>query len=342
MRFFRRFLLLLVLAALAAALALAAFALRPLALRQSPLEFEVPSGLGLATASRRMADAGLGFSGWQFSLLGRVMGRAADIKAGSYLVEQGVTPLDLLNKLTRGDVNQGELMLVEGRTLRQLRAQLDASPDVRHDSTGLSEAELMARLGASQALGEGLFYPDTYLFSKQSSDIDVLRRAYRAMQRHLEEEWAARGEGLPYRSPYEALIMASLVEKETGRAADRAQIAAVFINRLKAGMLLQTDPTVIYGLGARFDGNLRRVDLLRDTPWNTYTRPGLPPTPIAMPGLASLRAVLHPPASDKYYFVARGDGTSAFSRTLDEHNRAVARYQLRKSSGNDKNKERSR
>lgn len=330
MGFFRRLFLLSLLGVLVGAAALTLFAVRPLSLRQTPLEFEIPSGLGLSAASRRMSDAGLGFSGWQFSLLGRVMGRAADIKAGSYLVEQGVTPLDLLKKLTRGDVNQGEFALIEGRTLRQLRAQLDASPDVRHDSLGLSEAELMARLGASETHGEGLFFPDTYLFSKQSSDIDVLRRAYRAMQHHLEDEWAQRSEGLPYRTPYEALIMASLIEKETGMAADREQIAAVFINRLKVGMLLQTDPTVIYGLGERFDGNLRRGDLQRDTPWNTYTRLGLPPTPIAMPGLASLRAVLHPPPSDKYYFVARGDGSSAFSRTLDEHNRAVARYQLHK------------
>ena len=327
MVFFKRLLLLLMLSALLAVGLLATFALRPLSLRSSPLEFDIPPGLSLAAASRRMAESGLGFDAWQFSLLGRALGRSADIKAGSYEVEQGLTPLDLLSKLTRGDVTQGELTLVEGRSFRQLRAALDADADLRHDSRGLSEGELLAQLGINEAHGEGLFYPDTYLFPKQSSDLVVLRRAHQAMQRHLDEEWSTRQQGLPYRSAYEALIMASLVEKETGLAADRPMIASVFINRLKAGMPLQTDPTVIYGLGERFDGNLRKGDLQLDTPWNTYTRGGLPPTPIAMPGLAALRAVLHPPLSDKYYFVARGDGSSEFSRSLEQHNRAVNRYQ---------------
>lgn len=326
---FKRLLLLLMLSAMVAFGLLANFALRPLTLRTTPLEFDIPPGLGLAAASRRMADSGLGFEGWQFSLLGRLLGRSADIKAGSYQVSQGVTPVDLLSKLTRGDVTQAELILVEGKTFRQLRAALDAHGDLRHDSRDLSDQALLAQLGIGERHGEGLFYPDTYLFSKQSSDLEVLRRAHGAMRRHLDEEWNARQEGLPYRSPYEALIMASIVEKETGRAFDRPMIASVFVNRLNAGMLLQTDPTVIYGLGERFDGNLRKGDLLRDTPWNTYTRGGLPPTPIAMPGLASLRAALHPPVSDKYYFVARGDGSSEFSRSLDEHNRAVNRYQRR-------------
>ncbi|HEY3433282.1 MAG TPA: endolytic transglycosylase MltG [Rhodocyclaceae bacterium] len=305
------------------------FASRPLPLRSSPLEFEIPPGLSLAAASRRMSEAGLGFASWQFSLLGRVLGRAADIKAGSYLVEQGLTPMTLLDKLTRGDVTQGELMLVEGRNFRQLRASLDANPDLRHETAGLSDKDLAEKLGLQVNHPEGWLFPDTYLFPKQSSDLDVLNRAHRAMERHLAEEWAGRSEGLPYRNPYEALTMASIVEKETGKPADRPQIAAVFINRLRTGMLLQTDPTVIYGLGERFDGNLRKVDLQTDTPWNTYTRSGLPPTPIAMPGIAALRAALHPPASDKFYFVARGDGSSEFSRTLDEHNRAVQRYQKR-------------
>jgi UPF0755 protein len=185
----------------------------------------------------------------------------------------------------------------------------------------------MRLLGAPHDAAEGLFFPDTYLFAKRSSDIDLLARAYRAMRRHLAREWPAREEGLPYRDAYQALIMASIVEKETGRDVDRAQIAGVFVNRLRQGMLLQTDPTVIYGLGERFDGNLRKRDLLADTPYNTYARAGLPPTPIAMPGLASLQAALHPSRTEALYFVARGDGSSQFSRTLDEHRQAVTRYQ---------------
>lgn len=334
MLFLKRLFLLLLLAALTAAGLGLWFASRPLTLASSPLEFEIPPGTSLSAASRRMSEAGLGFAPWQFSLLGRVLGRAADIKAGSYLVEQGLTPMTLLDKLTRGDVTQGELLLVEGRSLRQLRAALDANPDLRHESVALSDRELAEKLGLPTAHPEGWFFPDTYLFAKQSSDLDVLRRAHRAMVRHLEEAWAGRSNGLPYRSPYEALIMASIVEKETGKAADRPQIAAVFVNRLRSGMLLQTDPTVIYGLGEAFDGNLRKVDLQTDTPWNTYTRPGLPPTPIAMPGLGALRAALQPPASDKLYFVARGDGSSEFSRSLDEHNRAVQRYQKRSKGNN--------
>lgn len=333
MRFLKRLILLLALTGLIVAGLVVAFASRPLPLKASPLEFEIPPGLSLSAASRRMSEAGLGFAPWQFSLLGRLLGRAADIKAGSYLVEQGVTPVELLDKLTRGDFTQGELLLVEGRTFRQLRAALDASPDLRHETAGLTDAEVLVKLEIQAPHPEGLFFPDTYLFPKQSSDLDLLRRAHKAMERHLGEEWAGRDQGLPYRSPYEALTMASIVEKETGKPGDRPQIAAVFINRLRAGMLLQTDPTVIYGLGERFDGNLRKVDLLTDTPWNTYTRVGLPPTPIAMPGLASLRAALHPPASDKFYFVARGDGTSEFSRTLEEHNRAVYRYQKQHKGG---------
>ncbi len=240
-----------------------------------------------------------------------------------------MTALALLDKLTRGDVTQGELVLVEGKTFRQLRAFLNEHPDLAHDTQKLSDGEILALLGAKEAHPEGLFFPDTYLFNKGSSDIDVLRRAYKAMQPKLAAAWEMRESTLPVKTPYELLILASIVEKETGLPADRPQVAAVFANRLRRGMPLQTDPTVIYGLGERFDGNLRKTDLQADTPWNTYTRPGLPPTPIAMPGLASLQAAAKPPTSDMLYFVARGDGTSVFSATLDGHTSAVARYQKR-------------
>ena len=302
------------------------FVSQPLPLRQSPLEFNIDPGLGLRQVSRRLADSGLGVSAWQFTLLARAMGKAADIKAGSYEVEAGLSPFVLLEKLTRGDTSQGELALIDGWSLRQVRAALDSNTALRHDSNGLTEKDILQCIGASSGGLEGMLFPDTYLFPKNSSDVELLGRAYRAMQRHLQVEWAARRADVPYRSAYEALIMASIVEKETGVAADRGKVASVFINRLKAGMPLQTDPTVIYGMGERYDGSLRRRDLLKDTAFNTYTRAGLPPTPIAMPGLASLRAALHPEKTAYLYFVARGDGSSEFSPDLDSHNRAVNRY----------------
>ena len=249
------------------------------------------------------------------------------IKAGSYEIDRGVSLLELLRKLTRGDVSLTEIAFIEGWTFRQIRERLNTHPDVQHDTRGLSDEEVMRLVGAPGTSPEGWFFPDTYLFSKRSRDVDILARAHRAMQRHLAREWEARAEQLPLESPYQALILASIVEKETGKEQDRPLVAAVFVNRLRQGMRLQTDPTVIYGLGERFDGNLRKSDLLADTSFNTYTRSGLPPTPIAMPGLASLQAVLHPAPSQALYFVARGDGSSHFSQTLEEHNRAVNRYQ---------------
>ena len=305
------------------------FATQPLALQASPLDFTVKAGSTLRSASRQIEEAGVAMPAWQFTLLGRALGKAAEIKAGSYQLAEGVTPLKLLEKLTRGDVTQAEIVLLEGWTFRQMRAALDAHAHVRHDTAGLTERQIMEKLGA-EGTAEGRFFPDTYLFAKGSSDLEVLKRSYRQMEKLLLTEWGRRQANLPYASPYEALIMASIVEKETGQSQDRAQIASVFINRLKKGMLLQTDPTVIYGLGERFDGNLRKRDLQADGPYNTYTRTGLPPTPIAMPGLASIQATLNPVRTDAYYFVARGDGSSQFSRTLEEHNRAVAKYQLRK------------
>ncbi len=300
---------------------------QPLVLRTSPLDFRITQGSSLRSAIGQMQEAGIDVQPTLLALLARLSKAETGIKAGSYSVVQGVTPQQLLGKLTRGEFTQGELTLVEGWSFKQLRQRLDRHPDLRHDTRQLNEAEIVERLGLQGERLDGWLFPDTYLFDKQSSDIELLARAVRAMQLRLDNEWARRAEGLPYRTPHEALIMASIVEKETGRESDRGQIAAVFVNRLRRGMLLQTDPTVIYGLGDSYDGNLRKRDLLTDTPYNTYTRPGLPPTPIAMPGQASLQAALHPVASDALYFVARGDGSSEFSRTLDEHNRAVNRYQ---------------
>ena len=299
----------------------------PLALKSDKLDFNIARGSSLRVAAGEVAAAGVALDPRLLIMLGKVLRVESSIKAGSYEVGRGITARQLLSKLTRGDVTQGEIAFIEGWTFRQMRERLDAHPDLRHDTKGLPEAEILRLLGAPATVAEGLFFPDTYLFDKQSTDAEVLARAYRGMQQQLAREWASRAPGLPYSQPYQALIMASIVEKETGRDQDRPLVAAVFVNRLRQGMLLQTDPTVIYGVGERFDGNLRKRDLLGDTPYNTYTRMGLPPTPIAMPGLASLQAALHPAASQAIYFVARGDGSSQFSPTLDEHNQAVNRYQ---------------
>jgi UPF0755 protein len=301
----------------------------PVQMAVLPLEFEIPAGSGLRAAVRRMQQAGIEVRPLQFELLARALGHGADIKAGFYQVAAPATPLDLLDKLSRGGVMQAELQVIEGSTFGQLRAALDASSVLRHDTAGLSDTELLKRVGASEKHPEGLFFPDTYVFARGASDLAVLRRAYRVMQARLAQEWAQRAAGLPYRTPYEALVMASIVEKETGRAEERDRIAGVLVNRLRIRMVLQADPTVIYGLGEKFDGNLKKVHLKADGPYNTYTRPGLPPTPIALPGQAALRAALRPAQIDAFYYVSRGDGTSQFSRTHQEHSRAVTKYQLK-------------
>jgi len=299
----------------------------PLPVARLPAEVEIPRGAGLRTAIEQIEKGGISVRRHQFELLARALGRERAIKAGNYQLLQPLSPLELLNKLTRGDVTQAEVRLIEGWTFSQFRAALDASPDLRHDSAGLDDTEVLGRLQAAEPHPEGLFFPDTYLFAKGSSDLAVLRRAYRAMQRHLADEWKARDANAPYQSPYEALVMASIIEKETGRAGERDLIGGVLINRLRIGMRLQADPTVIYGLGASFDGNLKRDHLADDGAYNTYTRAGLPPTPIAMPGLASLRSAMRPARTDALYYVSRGDGSSQFSRTVEEHNRAVSRFQ---------------
>ena len=319
---------LVVVAVLAAGGYAAWYVATPVSVASLPAQFEIPPGTRFRGAAQRIDDSGVALGRLQFELLARALGRAQDVKAGSYELATAPTPLELLDKLTRGDVTQTEVRFIEGWTVRQLRAALDANAFVRHDSQGMNDAQLLQKLGAQEPHPEGLFFPDTYLFSKGTSDLRVLARAYQAMQRHLAQEWEARAPLLPYKAPYEALIMASIIEKETGRAAEREMIAGALVNRLRIGMLLQVDPTVIYGLGDTFDGNLKKIHLLTDGPYNSYTRAGLPPTPIAAAGLASLRAALRPAKTPALYYVARGDGTSEFSRTLEEHNRAVRKYQL--------------
>ena len=302
----------------------------PLTIARLPVEVEIPRGATFRGVMDALESAGIKPRRFEFETLARALRQERAIKAGSYEIAEPVTPTELLDKLTRGDVTQAEVRLIEGWTFGQFRAALDASPDLRHDTAGLEDTQILARLPAPEPHAEGLFFPDTYLFGRGSSDLAVLRRAYRAMQRHLKAEWDSRSPNLPYQSPYEALIMASIIEKETGKPAERDLIGGVLVNRLRIGMRLQVDPTIIYGLGDSFDGNLKKNHLLEDGPYNTYTRAGLPPTPIAMPGLASLRSAARPGKTEALYYVSRGDGSSQFSRTLDEHNRAVSRYQLRR------------
>jgi UPF0755 protein len=257
----------------------------------------------------------------------RWSGQARKIRSGSYQVATGITPRALLEKMVRGDEVMSSVRLIEGWTFRQFRAELARAPHLKQTTATLDEAQLMEAVGAKGQAAEGRFYPDTYAFSKGASDLAVLKRAHASMQRQLQTVWAERAANTPLRDVDQLLTLASIVEKETGASADRGKVAGVFTNRLRAGMLLQTDPTVIYGLGERYDGKIYKRDLLADTPYNTYTRKGLPPTPIAMPGRASMLASAQPDPTKALYFVARGDGTSQFSDNLADHNRAVNQYQ---------------
>ena len=329
MRLLKKFMLLLILCALLAGAAAYFYAHGDLQLPESPVTFELRAGSSLRTTATQLAVAGIIGRPEPFELMVRMLGESGRLKAGNYEFSGQMTPLDLLQRMTRGDVTLIGITFVEGWTFEQIRKALRENPRIRSEITALSEIEVLQKLGISAPAAEGWFFPDTYHFSDGTTDLAILRRAHNLMRQHLEQEWARRVPNLPLQSPTEALILASIVEKETGRADERSMVAAVFINRLRIGMRLQTDPTVIYGMGARFDGNIRKSDLLTDTPYNTYTRTGLPPTPIAMPGLDALRATLNPAASDALYFVARGDGTSKFSRTLAEHERAVTQYQRR-------------
>jgi len=298
-----------------------------LPLRSSPLSFSINAGSTLRSASQQMVQAGVLRSALPFEIVTRLFGDPRNIKAGNYEVEKGLSPLDLMEKLTRGNHAALAITFVEGWTFRQMRRTLDEHPALNHETRDLSDIDILQRLGSEHESAEGLFFPDTFHFSHGVSDFNVLRRSYQLMQRHLEAQWQRRSPDISLATPYEALILASMIEKETGKAVERTLVSAVFLNRLKLGMKLQTDPTVIYGLGELFDGNLRKQDLVADSPYNTYTRMGMPPTPIAMPGLASLHAAMNPAATDALYFVAKGDGTSHFSRSYEEHDRAVTKYQ---------------
>ncbi len=300
----------------------------PLTLQKDVVELTVEPGGRARTVVQSLVDGGVQVQPQLLYWWIRLSGQGRQLKAGSYEISGSPSPRELIAKLVRGDVAMRSVTLVEGLTFSQWRELLRKAPNLRPDTRELDDAAIMAKLGRAGLHPEGRFFPDTYTYGKGASDLSVLKRALQEMDLRLAAAWAQRAPDSPLRTADEALILASIVEKETGRAADRGKIAGVFTNRLRKGMLLQTDPTVNYGLGARFDGNLRKRDLTTDTPYNTYTRAGLPPTPIAMPGRDALLAAVQPAATEALYFVARGDGSSEFSATLQDHNRAVRKFQL--------------
>lgn len=307
-----------------------AFRTQPLAIPEAGMTLEIQPGYSLRTVAANLARDGIVQHPVYLVLLGRYLKLDNRIRAGEYRIEPGLTPEQLLRQLTAGKVIQHELTLIEGESFRDMMQRVRQSPSLVHELVDGQPSEIMSQLGLHGVHPEGRFLPETYHFPRGMTDREFLRRAYRAMETFLARAWPERDPGLPLQSPYEALILASVVEKETGLAEERPRIAGVFVRRLKLGMRLQSDPTIIYGLGESFDGDIRYRDLRTDTPYNSYTRDGLPPTPIAMPGKDAILAVLHPEDTGDLFFVARGDGSHYFSRTLEEHNRAVRRYQLKK------------
>ncbi len=299
----------------------------PIALAQPSTHFTVPAGASVASVARDLEAEGIIDRAIYFRWAARLNGAASRIQAGEYAITRGMTPAALLERFVNGDVIYHTLTFVEGSTFDEMRSVLAAHPKIRSTIRGLDRKAVMARLGAPGLDPEGLFFPDTYHFTRGDSDLAVLKKAYERMREQLSFVWVNRALSLPYRTPYEAVVMASIIEKETGRAAERAQIAGVFVRRLQRYMLLQADPTVIYGIGAAFDGNITHEHLAMDSPYNTYRYKGLTPTPIAMPGADALHAALHPAPGEALYFVARGDGSHEFTETLEDHERAVAQYQ---------------
>ena len=294
------------------------------------LIYNMPAGASLNQLAYDLEARGIIQQPRFLMLLGRQMDVATRLQAGEYALVQGVTPRDLLQVLVAGKVIQHELTLIEGHSFREVLQRVNANPILEHTLVGRSDAEIMAALGQAEQHPEGRFLPDTYHITRGTTDLEFLRRAYQAMTARLQTEWDAREEGLPFKTADEALILASIVEKETGAPDERPQIAGVFVRRLQKNMRLQTDPTVIYGIGEAYDGNIRKRDLLKDTPYNTYTREGLPPTPIAMPGVGAIHAVMHPAPGKSLYFVAMGEGRHYFSANLKQHNLAVDKFQKKK------------
>lgn len=305
------------------------YAISPLKLQPHSQEIVIQPKSSLKSIANQLVQQGVLREPWRFILIAKLLNKEPFLQAGSYTLNKNISPYQLLLSLNHGKTTQGSVTFIEGHTFVQMRDKLAINDAVKQSIAGLSEPEILKVIGSEFSVAEGLFFPDTYYFDRNTSDIALLKRSYEAMQSKLAKAWANREENLPYKNSYQALIMASIVEKETGKASERPMIAGVFVNRLRIGMRLQTDPTVIYGMGAQYNGNIRKKDLIADTPYNTYTRNGLPPTPIAMPGLAAIEAALHPAKTKALYFVGKGDGSHIFSNNLVEHNRAVTRYQLK-------------
>ena len=304
----------------------------PVDLPNKPYHVVVGANSNMRNLAGNLADDGAIRNRWVMLALSRLDGLDRKIKPGLYIFEERTSMWQMLQRFAAGSPNLDSITVVEGMTFRQFRAILNREKDLRHDTRNMSDAEILAAVGSTDKQAGGWFFPSTYFFAPGSSDLEVLRQANRTMQQELQNAWQRRREGLPYATPYDMLIMASLIEKETSKEEDRPLVASVFVNRLSINMRLQTDPTIIYGMGSAYRGNITRADLRRDTPYNTYTRAGLTPTPISLPGRASLDAAANPAESKALYFVARGDGSSHFSETLDEHNAAVRKYILKKGS----------
>ena len=308
---------------------LAYYAISPLKLQPNSQEITIQPKSGLRSIANQLVKQGVLNEPWRFIIIARLLNKQSYLQAGSYTLNKNVSPYQLLLSLNHGKTTQGSITFIEGRTFAQMQEKIIKNDAIKQTLTGLSESEMLKLMGSDYSVAEGLFFPDTFYFDRNTTDTVILKRSYDSMQSKLAKAWQGRDANLPYKNSYQALIMASIIEKETGKAAERPMIAGVFINRLRMGMRLQTDPTVIYGMGAHYDGNIRKKDLMADTPYNTYTRDGLPPTPIAMPGMAAIDAALHPAATKALYFVGKGDGSHLFSNNLAEHNLAVVRYQLK-------------
>ena len=308
---------------------LAYYAISPLKLQPNSQEITIQPKSGLRSIANQLVKQGVLNEPWRFILIARLLNKQSYLQAGSYTLNKNVSPYQLLLSLNHGKTTQGSITFIEGRTFAQMHDKIIKNDAIKQTLTGISESEMLKLIGSDYTVAEGLFFPDTFYFDRNTADTVILKRSYDSMQSKLAKAWEGRDANLPYKNSYQALIMASIIEKETGKAAERPMIAGVFVNRLRMGMRLQTDPTVIYGMGMNYDGNIRKKDLMADTPYNTYTRDGLPPTPIAMPGMAAIDAALHPAATKALYFVGKGDGSHFFSNNLVEHNLAVVRYQLK-------------
>jgi UPF0755 protein len=305
------------------------FLVTPLNINKADLAIEIEPGSSLKAIAFQLVDEKILNEPWRFIILAKALDQSKKLRPGNYNLNPNITPYQLLKSFVEGRATEGSITFIEGQDFQSMLEKIKANDSIKKTMKHYDIKAIAAAVGIPYESVEGQFFPDTYYFSRNTSDIEILKRAYKAMQKKLNYEWARRAEEVPYKNSYEALTMASIIEKETGKSIEANLISGVFINRLNIKMKLQSDPTVIYGLGKKFNGDITKKDLLTDTPYNTYTRPGLPPTPITMPGLISIRAALHPTKTDALYFVGKGDGTHYFSANLNEHNSAVRKYQIK-------------